>query len=75
MFVYQPALNVIDFKQKNYEYEVSAWRSNSVYNSGLLPLHNRSPIIKYLHCKLRLQFNNADLVLEQNNYTTKIVVA
>ena len=66
---------MIDFKQKNSKYEVSTQRQKGVYNSGIFLLHNHSPIIIYLNYKLRLQFDNAALVVDQNNYATNIVNA
>ena len=46
-----------------------------VYTSKLFPLYNLSPITKCFDCKLGLQFNNSVLVVEKNNYTTKILNA
>ena len=38
MFVYQPTLSILDIKQANGEYNVSAWKSKEIYNTGLKPL-------------------------------------
>ena len=75
MFVYEVTFSMVDFKQVNGEYNVSTWKSKVIYNSGLKSLHNFSSIIKYFGRKIGLQFNNSVLVVEQNNYATKIVNA
>ena len=54
MFVYQPIFSILDVKQANNEagehnvkYNVSTWISKEIYNSGLKPLQDLTPIIKY----------------------------
>ena len=38
-------LHTLDTKQVNGEYNVSAWKSKGIYNSGLKPSHDLAPII------------------------------
>ena len=74
LFVYQPIFNVLDLKiAKGTEY-VTGWKSKGVYNSKLIAVHvTFLPNIKYFRKKIKIQFNNSPLVIEQNNYTTKNV--
>ena len=47
-----------------------------LFKSKLLPLNGAFlPNIKYFGYKIGIQLNNTPLVVEQNNYTTKIVNA
>ena len=58
---------------KGTEY-VTGWKSKGVYYSKLVAFHEAFlPNIKYLTRKIGIQSNNAPLVVEKNNYTTKIV--
>ena len=74
--VYQPPLNRLEWKiDKSTDYVIGC-RSKGVYNSKLLALQEViSPIINYFTRKIEIQFNNTSLVVEQNNYATKIVNA
>ena len=73
MFVYQPIFNSLKYKSTNTEYVIS-WKPRRVYNSKLMRLNsNLSPNIEYFENKIGIQFNNTPLVVEKNNYTTKIV--
>ena len=73
MFVYQPTYNVIKYLNTSTEY-ITSWRSKGVYNAKLIPIKNHSlPNIKYFNKKIALQFDYTPLVVEQNNYTPKIV--
>ena len=73
-FVYQPTFNMLELKtDKGTEY-VIGWKSKGVYYSKLVAFHGAFlPNIKDLTRKIGIQFNNAPLVVEKNNYTTKIV--
>ena len=55
MFVYQPTFSELDIKVVNGEFNVSAWKSKGIYNSGLKPSHDRAPVIKYFE-KLKTMF-------------------
>ena len=44
-----------------------------MYNSELRQLLDLTPITKYFEEKMQLQFGNSVLVVEQNNYATKIL--
>ena len=72
-FLAQPTFSTLDLKKANYEY--FCLEINRYYNSELRPLHYFMPIIKYFGDRTELQFNNCDLVVEQNNHTNKIVNA
>ena len=55
------------------EYIISG-NSRGVYNSKRIALHGAFlSNIKYFTNKIGIQFNSSPLVIEQNNYTTKIV--
>ena len=44
-----------------------------MYNSELRQLFDLTPITKYFEEKIQLQFSNSVLVVEQNNYASKIL--
>ena len=76
MFVYQPKLDTLNFKKdKSTGYNLS-WKSKGVFTSKFKPL-----CTVFLHStklsgyKMRRRFHKDLLVVEQNNYTTKIVNA
>ena len=73
MFVYQPTFNVLELKEdKDTEY-IIGWKSKGVYISKLIALHGAFlPNVKYFRNKIGIQFNSTLLVIEQNNYATKI---
>ena len=74
MFLYQPTFNVLEFKNsKSTEYIIS-WKSKGMFNSKLITLYGAFlPHRKYFKNKIGIQFNSTSSVIEQNNYTTKIV--
>ena len=73
MFVYQPTLNTPELETEKGT-DTIGWKSKGVYNSELVTLHGAFlPSIKYFTRKIGMLFNNAPLVVEQNNYSTKIV--
>ena len=76
MFVYQVTFNTLELiKDKSTDY-VIGWKSKVLFESKLLPLHGAFlPNIKYFYYKIGMQFSNTPLVVEQNNYATKIVNA
>ena len=76
MFVYQPIFNMLKLKPDKFNDYVTDWKSNGVHNSELVKLHEVClPYIKYFWYKIGIQFNNTSLVIEENNYKTKIVSA
>ena len=74
MFACQPTFNVLELKNdKPTEYIIS-WKLKRLYKSKLIALHGAFlPNIKYFKNKIGIQFNSAPLVIERNNYVTKIV--
>ena len=74
MFACQPTFNVLELKNdKPTEYIIS-WKSKRLYKSKLIALHGAFlPNIKYFKNKIGIQFNSTPLVIERNNYVTKIV--
>ena len=74
MFIYQPTFNVLELKEdKGTEY-IIGWKSKGVYNSKFIALHvDFLPNVKYFRNKIGIQLNSTPLVIEQNNYATKIV--
>ena len=51
-----------------------SWKSKGIYNSKLKALHGAFlPNVKYFGNKIGIQFNNTLLIIEQNNYVTRIV--
>ena len=72
MFVYQPTLNTPELETGEGTDNIG-WKSKGVYNSELVTLHGAFfPNIKYFTRKIGMQFNNAPLVVEQNNYPKKL---
>ena len=73
-FVYQPTFNVLKLKiDKGSEY-ILGQKSKALYNSKLIVLYNAFlPNENYFGKKIGIQFNNNSLVIEQINYTRKIV--
>ena len=70
MFVYQPTFKMAKYKNTSTEY-VASCKLKGVYNNKLVALNSDFlPKIKYFK-RIRLQFDNTPLVIEQNNYTTK----
>ena len=76
MFVYQPTLNTLEIKEdKGADYVVD-WKSKEIYSSKLTPLYTAFAHSKKLSgYRTGTQFDNSVLVVEQNNYATKIVNA
>ena len=74
MFVYQPTNDTLELrKDKGTDYLIG-WKSKEVYTSKITSLytvflHNT----KFSVYKIRVQFNNNVLVIEQNNFAAKIV--
>ena len=53
---------------------ITDWKSKGVYNSKFVKLpEGFLPYIKYFGYKIGIQFNNTPLVIEENNYKTKIL--
>ena len=74
MFVYQPVFSMLEYKEKLGTEYITSWKSKGVYNTKLIPIKNYSlPNIKYFKYKIEIQFNNTPLVVEQNNYASKII--
>ena len=76
MFVCQPTLNFKESKKDKDTKYVISWKSKGIYTSKLTPLstaflHN----VRLFGYKIGIQFNKSVLVVEQNNYATKIVNA
>ena len=74
MFVYQPTFTTLDLKKdKDTEYIV-AQKSKELFKSRLEPLYKAFlPNIKRFGYKIRMQFNKTALVVQDNNYSHKIV--
>ena len=71
IFLNQPIFNMIKYKNTSTEYATS-WKSKGVYHCKLIALNSYYlPNIKYLKT-VGFQFDNTPLVVEQNNYTSKI---
>ena len=52
----------------------TSWKSKGIYNSKLIAFDkDYPPNIKYFNQKIVMQFDDGPLVVEQNNYSTKIV--
>ena len=66
--------NVLELKKgKGAEY-IIGWKSQFLYNSELIALCNTFlPNVNYFGNKIGIQLNNTPLVIEQINYTRKIV--
>ena len=65
---------MLDIKiDKGTEYVIGL-KSKGVYNSKLTAFHGAFlPNIKYFRKNIEIQFNSTPLVVEQNNYITKIL--
>ena len=72
MFGCKPTFSTLVIKQVNSEY-LFALKSKGIFDSVLKPLHDLTAIIKYFRNLIGLLFNSIGLVVEQNNYVTKIV--
>ena len=76
MFVYQPTLETLKIKYEKTSENVTSWKSKGVYNSNLKPLHGALlPHWKYAEKKISVNLNKSPLVVQKNNYSTKIVNA
>ena len=76
MFIYQSTFSTLELKEYKITKYVISWKSKGVFVSTLAPLytaflHN----IKLSAYRIRTQFNKSVLILEQNNYLTKVVSA
>ena len=74
MFVYQPTLDTLDLKKgKGIDYVID-WKSRGLYTFTSL-------YTTFLHCRklsgyrIGIKFDNSVLVVEENNYASKIVNA
>ena len=73
MFVYQPTLSMLELKEDNIEY-IIAWKSKGLFKSNLKPILNPlPPTIKQFRYKVAIPLVNNSLIVENNNYLTKIV--
>ena len=73
MFVYQPTLSMLELKEDNIEY-IIAWKSKGLFKSNLKPILNPlPPTIKQFGYKVAIPLVNNSLIVENNNYLTKIV--
>ena len=76
MFVYQPTINTLESKKDKGTGCVLSWKSKEVYTSKLKTLY-----AAFLHStrlfgyKVKIKFDKDPLVVERNNYATKIVNA
>ena len=76
MFVYQPTFSVLEYKEELGTEYITSWKSKRLYNSKLIAFNDDSlPNLKYFNKKIGTQFDKSPLVVEQNNYKTKIVNA
>ena len=74
MFVYQSTFNTLELKIDKGTVYVIGWKSKGVCNSKFVALHGAFlPNMKYFTREIGIQFNNTPLVVEQNNYTTKVL--
>ena len=74
MFIYQPTLNMLEFKKAKGTYYVLSWKSKGVDTSKLKPLctaflHS----IKLSGYKMGIKFDKDPLAVEQNIFASKIV--
>ena len=74
MFMYQPTLNMLEFKKAKGTYYVLSWKSKGVDTSKLKPLctaflHS----IKLSGYKMGIKFDKDPLAVEQNIFASKIV--
>ena len=65
---------MLEYKEKLGTEYITSWKLKGVYNTKLLPTKKDSlPNIKCFKYKIEIQFNNTSLVVEQNNYGSKII--
>ena len=74
MFAYQPICNILELKEnKGLKYAIS-WKSNKLCTFKFILLNGiLLPTIRQFGYKIGLPFNSSALVVEQNNYTTKVI--
>ena len=76
IFVYQPALDMLELKKDKGTDYVLSLRSKGVYTSKIKPLYNAFLQSRKLSgYRMRINFDRDPLAVEQNNYATKIVNA
>ena len=76
MFVYQPTLSKLQLQRSKSIHNVIIWKTKEVFSSALCMLHTATlNSVKPLGYKMRIEFDNESLVVEQNNYAIKIVNA
>ena len=74
MFLYQPTFNVLELKNDKCSEYIISWHSKGICHSKLIAFYGAFlPNVKYFRNKIRIQCNSTPLVIEKNNYTTKIV--
>ena len=61
---FQLTFNMLDIKEANNEYNLSAWKAKWVCNSMLEPLHDLTFNTKNFIYKIGLQFQSSVLVVE-----------
>ena len=72
MFVYQPTPSTPELETEKGTDNIG-WKLKGAYNSELVTLHGIFlSNMKYFTRKIGMQFNNAALVVEQNNYPKKL---
>ena len=75
MFVYQPTLSTLQIKYKKTSENVVSWKSKGVYTMNVRLLHGAFlPQLRYDAGNICVNLANSPLVVEQNNYSTKIVI-
>ena len=75
MFAYQPTRNTLELKKDKGTDYFLIWELKGAYTSKLRTLHTTFlHIIKLSGYKLRIKFDKGFLVVEQNNYATKILM-
>ena len=73
MFIYQPTLDTWQRKYKKTSENIISCKSKGVYTSNLKPLHGSFlPKLEYFAKKVCVNLDNFLLIIEQNNYSTKI---
>ena len=73
MLVYQPTLTVLELQKDKGTKYITGWKSKGVYNPKLIALHGAFLYnVNYFGNTIGIQ-NSTPLVIEQNNYATKIV--
>ena len=74
MSVYRPTFNTLGLEKIKGTEDVIGWKSKRVYNFKLTSLHGTSLLNKknIRMQKTGIQFHKTPLVVEQNNYATKI---